>query len=103
IRVGIALANESLRNLRQLRAVFEPIGHVGAVEIRPEADVICSDELNDVINVVNDPLPADMRDLALGLQLIQARGSCRRSYCADGRRSLAPRSEMRSAAPGSPR
>src|SRR5712671_1498900 len=64
ILVRIALAQQRLRDLRQLRAVLHPIRHRSSVKIRAQANVISADQFNSVIDVIDNSLPADVRELS---------------------------------------
>ena len=67
VGVGVALAHEGLGNFWKLGAVFHAVGHVGAIEVGAQADVIGTDKFHNMINVLDDFFPADTRQLAFGL------------------------------------
>ena len=88
VALGIAFAQQGFGDFRQLGGVFHAFGHVRAVEIGAEADVVGADEFHGVIDVIDDSFPADVRKLAFGDELVfrssSFRGRCilrrRRSF-----------------------
>src|SRR5262245_18184630 len=64
VGVRVALLDQRIGDLRQLRGVFQSEGHRRAVEVLPQADVIGTGDLDRVIDVLDDLLPAYFRQLA---------------------------------------
>src|ERR1700720_752371 len=64
IFIRISLAQQRFRDLWQLRAVLQPIGHASSVKIGPETYMLSSDQLHGVVDVIHNPLPAHVRQLA---------------------------------------
>ena len=54
-----------LSNLRQLGGIFHAKGHVGAIEVRAQSNVIGADEFHGMIDVFNNFRPLDARQLSL--------------------------------------
>lgn len=67
VGVGVTFADEGFGDFRELGDVFEAIGHIGAVEIGAQADVIGADEFDDVVDVLDDFFPTDAGEFAFGL------------------------------------
>src|SRR5438067_9118297 len=65
VRVGVALLEQRVGDLRQLRRVFHSDGHRRAIEVGSEADVIGARHFHRVIDVFDDLLPRHVRQLAL--------------------------------------
>jgi hypothetical protein len=63
--VGVAAVEQRLRDFREMRDVFHADGHVGAVVIGAEADVIDAAYFYGVVNVVDDARPIDTRKRAI--------------------------------------
>ena len=69
VGVGVAFADQGFGDFGELGDVFQAVGHVGAVEIGAQADVIGADKFDDVVDVLDDFFPTDVRELAFGLEL----------------------------------
>src|SRR6516165_5432721 len=61
VSFGIAFLQKCLGDLRELGGVFHANGHVSAVEVGTEADVIYARELHGVVNVLDDLCPIHFR------------------------------------------
>ena len=71
IAIRIAFVEQRLGDFGQTRTVVHALRHVGAIEIRTEAHVIGAHQFHGMIDMVDDPLPADMRELSFGRQLLR--------------------------------
>lgn len=71
VGVGVALADEGFGDFGELGDVFHAVGHGGAVEVGAQADVIGSDEFDDVVDVLDDFFPTDARQFAFCLQFLE--------------------------------
>src|SRR6266403_2861303 len=60
----VALPQQRFRELGQLGAVLEPFGHVRAVEIRAQADMLRAHKLYDVVDMLDNLFPAYVRELS---------------------------------------
>src|SRR6266436_9461796 len=60
----ISLAQQRFCDLGKLRAIFQAIRHVRAVEVRPQADVVGAHQSYHVVDVLDDFLPAHVRKLS---------------------------------------
>src|SRR5712691_7631414 len=65
VRLGIALLEQRVGDLRQLRRVFHSDWHRRAIEVGAKADMISARDLHRVIDVLDDLLPRHIRQLAL--------------------------------------
>ena len=72
VGVGVAFAHQGFGDFRQLGGVFHAFGHVGAVEIGAQADVVGADEFYGVVDVLDDLFPGDVGEFAFGGQLFFA-------------------------------
>src|SRR6266850_4299242 len=60
----VALPQQRFRDFGQLGAIFQAFGHVRAVEIRAQADVLRAHKFNDVIDMFDNLFRAYVRELS---------------------------------------
>src|SRR6266481_5212887 len=63
ILVRIAFAQQGLGNSRQFRAILHPFRHRSAVKIRAQANMVSANQFNSVVDVIDNSLPAHVRQL----------------------------------------
>ncbi len=61
IIVGISFSEECLGDLGQLRAILHAFRHIGSIKVGTETYVVGTDKLYDMIDVLDNFLPADVR------------------------------------------
>ena len=67
ILLAVAFRQKRFGEPRQLRYVVHPEGHRSAVEIRAQFQVIGAYELHHVVDVLDDLLPAHLRELPFSM------------------------------------
>ena len=71
--VLVALAHQGLCDFREFRAILHAVGHRRPIKVRAEADVVRPDKFHDMVDVVDDSFPTDVRQstgsFGLGLKL----------------------------------
>src|ERR1700730_2428941 len=60
----VSLTQQGFGDLREFGAIFQTVRHVGTVEVRTKPNVIRADELHDMVDVLDDFLPAHVGQLS---------------------------------------
>jgi hypothetical protein len=74
VSVGVAFADEGFGDFRQLGSIFHALGHIGAIEIGAETHMVGADELYEMIEVINNFLPANVGQLSVRDELLYELG-----------------------------
>src|SRR6516164_869874 len=64
VRLRVALLQQRIGDLRNMRHVLHSYGHYCPIEIGPETDMIGAGNFHGVINVLDDEIPIDFREFA---------------------------------------